>query len=174
MGKKINLEQIKKTFHNTWENGIKPEASFLLGVYGETEETIERTIQFACELNPVFAVFHVFMPYPGILMEKHFDTLPQVDLDSWDVYQLNVKNSYCEVPPERLLQLSKEAYKRFYLRPTYLLRMLTQLDKNMLSFIFSALKGANEGGIIRKLLLSNKLHGPNNDPKMGSTVKQCS
>ena len=155
MGKDITLDQVRKTFDQTWKAGIKPEASFLLGVHGDTEETIERTIRFACELNPFLATFHVFMPYPGILMEDSFDHVPNVDLDQWDVYQQNVQQSYCENSPEKLAGLAKKAYRRFYFRPTYLTRFLKSIDSNMIHFIMGAIKGRNEGGIIRNLYFKN-------------------
>jgi anaerobic magnesium-protoporphyrin IX monomethyl ester cyclase len=155
MGKDITLDQVRETLDLTWKAGIKPEASFLLGVHGDNEETIERTIRFACELNPFLATFHSFMPYPGILMEDSFDHIPYVDLDQWNVYEQKVQQSYCDVSPEKLVRLVKSAYRRFYFRPAYLMRFLKSLDSNMIQFVLGAVKGSNEGGIVRNLFFKN-------------------
>ena len=138
---------------------LHPEASFLLGVPGENETSVERTIRFARELDAFAATFHVFVPFPGIPLEKSLDGggNGNVRLDDWDVYQLNVAKSYCDIPAERLDQLSKQAYRRFYLRPRYLARMAANMcNPHMRRFAANTVLGRHEGGLVRNMVLGVK------------------
>ena len=147
MNKKVTLEEIREVVARTREAGIRPEASFLLGVPGETEETARRTIRFALELNPFLATFHVFVPFPGTLLEDRIKGLPRLDLDDWDVYHLRANRSLCDVPTERLRELAKQAYRRFYLRPGFVWNLAKAAkDPNLLRFGFKTLLGRGEKG----------------------------
>ncbi len=147
MNKKVTLEEIREVVARTWEAGIRPEASFLLGVPGETEESACRTIRFALELNPFLATFHVFVPYPGTLLENRIGKRPDLDLDQWDVYHLRANTSLCEVPTQRLRELVQKAYRGFYLRPGFAWNLVKAgNDPNLLRFGFQTLLGRGEKG----------------------------
>ncbi len=147
MNKKVTLEEIREVVGRTWEAKIRPEASFLLGVPGETEETARRTIDFALELNPFLATFHVFVPFPGTLLEDRIGELPRLDLDDWDVYHLRANRSFCRVPTDRLRELVRQAYRRFYLRPGFARNLLGAAgDPNLLRFGLKTLIGRGEKG----------------------------
>ncbi len=152
MNKSITPERVEKTFADTWAAKIKPEASFLLGVPGETEQSAERTIQFALKLKPFLATFHVFVPFPGIPMEKELKSEKGRGLDSWDVYKLNQNISYCDIPAEKLDKLCKQAYRRFYLRPSVLFNISKGLkEPSMRLYLIRLLAGYGEGGWFRKM-----------------------
>jgi radical SAM superfamily enzyme YgiQ (UPF0313 family) len=161
MDKRVTLDEIREAFDNTRRAGIHPEASFLLGVPGESEASVERTIRFARELDAFAATFHVFVPFPGIPLEKSLNGggsgNGKVCLDDWDVYRLNVAKSYCEIPAERLDQLSRRAYRRFYLRPRYLARMAASMrNPYMRRFAVDTVLGRHEGGLVRNMVLGVK------------------
>ncbi len=148
MNKKVTLEEIREVVRRTWEAGIRPEASFLLGVPGETEESALRTIRFALELNPFLATFHVFVPFPGTLLEDRIKDLPRADLDQWDVYHLRANRSFCRVPTARLQELVRQAYRRFYLRPGFVLNLIKAAgDPYLLRFGLKTLVGRGERGL---------------------------
>ncbi|MBN1342235.1 MAG: radical SAM protein [Phycisphaerae bacterium] len=157
MKKQVTLDEIREVFRHTKACGIKPEASFLLGVPGETEESVERTIRFAIELDPFLATFHVFVPFPGIPMSADLSTIADNALDDWDVYQLSGGRSYCHVPADRLDDLSRKAYRRFYLRGRSLLRMGLELrHPAMRKFLASLIAGRYEGSWFWRMLLSRR------------------
>ncbi len=171
MNKKAALEDIRETFRRTREAGIKPEASFLLGVPGETEESAENTIRFAMEIKPFVATFHVFLPYPGIPLESRMKKEDAQHLDDWDVYQLRVGKSYCDIPPERLEALSKIAYRRFYLRASKIVELIfcALREPTMRGYAFRILAGKNEGSWLRKMLVGRRRLGK--DP--GAKRREC-
>jgi len=65
MQKGVQLEQIRDTFRYCHEVGINTHAHFMLGCPGETQETIQKTVDLAKEIDPTTATFGVMTPYPG-------------------------------------------------------------------------------------------------------------
>jgi hypothetical protein len=90
-------------------------------------------------------------------MESQIEAITSESLDDWDVYQLRVGKSYCDMPAERLEALSKEAYRKFYLRAGKIAGLLYSLkEPAMRAYIFQLAAGRNEGGWLRKMLMGRK------------------
>ncbi|HIE51069.1 MAG TPA: radical SAM protein [Armatimonadetes bacterium] len=64
-GKRLSLKTVEKTVKITKELGIKVHLTFTLGLPGETEETIRRTINYALKLDPDSVQFSLTTPFPG-------------------------------------------------------------------------------------------------------------
>ena len=62
--KKITREKIREAAKLTKDAGIKSLASFIIGLPGETKETLKESVNFANELGPHYA-FHLLAPFPG-------------------------------------------------------------------------------------------------------------
>jgi radical SAM superfamily enzyme YgiQ (UPF0313 family) len=65
IGKGIQLEQIRQAVHWTQEAGIEAKGYFMLGLPGDTEETMEQTIDLAADLDLDEAMFSLTTPFPG-------------------------------------------------------------------------------------------------------------
>nr|MBC8263824.1 radical SAM protein [Anaerolineales bacterium] len=63
--KSLNLNRVKETVRITKDLGVKVHLTFTLGLPGETEETIQRTLDFATEVDPDSMQFSIATPYPG-------------------------------------------------------------------------------------------------------------
>ena len=111
--------------------GIMNWGYFIIGLPGETEETIRQTIDFAKKLPLDIALFHVAAPYPGTpfffeVVENNWfrpgTRWEQVDMDKGTVLD------YPNLPAERLLYWQKRAFREWALRPgpafTYLKMLL--------------------------------------------------
>ena len=111
--------------------GIMNWGYFIIGLPGETEDTIKETIAFAKKLPLDIALFHVAAPYPGtpfffeVVENKWFrpgTRWEQVDMDKGTVLD------YPDLPAEKLLYWQKRAFREWAFRPgpmfTYL-KMLT-------------------------------------------------
>ena len=69
--KKGMLIDVAKRFtRDCHELGIKIHGTFILGLPGETKETIEQTIKFATEINPHTMQVSLAAPYPGTFLHK--------------------------------------------------------------------------------------------------------
>ena len=93
---------------------------FIIGLTGETEDTIKQTIQFAKKLPLDIALFHIAAPYPGTpfffeVIEKNWfrpgTRWEQVDMDKETVLD------YPNLPAEKLMYWQKRAFREWALRP---------------------------------------------------------
>ncbi len=116
----------------TWarQAGIKNWGYFIIGLPGETEETIRETIDFAKKLPLDIALFHVAAPYPGtpfffeVVKEGWFRAgtrWEQVDMDKGTVLD------YPNLSAERLLYWQKRAFREWALRPGPIMTYLKML-----------------------------------------------
>ena len=95
------------------ELGIPTHCAFILGLPGENEQSIQRTIAFAKEINPHSAQFNLFAPYPGTTAWQSLAAKPTLDAFLRSS-QHDTGESYCEVPIKRLRQLRSEAYRSLH------------------------------------------------------------
>ena len=100
--------------------GIVIHGTFILGLPGETEETIEETIEYAKEINPHTIQVSLAAPYPGTFLYKQavennwFDGGDHLLTDGGtQIAQL----SYPHLPAALIFDKVEEFYKRFYFRP---------------------------------------------------------
>ncbi len=100
--------------------GIKNWGYFIIGLPGETEETIRQTIDFAKKLPLDIALFHVAAPYPGTpfffeVVENNWfrpgTRWENVDMDRGTVLD------YPNLSAERLLYWQKRAFREWAFRP---------------------------------------------------------
>jgi radical SAM superfamily enzyme YgiQ (UPF0313 family) len=66
--KRSNLAKVRDAMRMTQEVGITALASFIIGLPGETEETLRQTVEFGRSLHDEFGSlygFHVLAPFPG-------------------------------------------------------------------------------------------------------------
>lgn len=135
--------------------GIMNWGYFIIGLPGETEDTIRQTIDFAKKLPLDIALFHVAAPYPGtpfffeVVQNGWFrpgTRWEQVDMDKGTVLD------YPNLPAERLLYWQKQAFREWALRPgpaiTYAKMLLTDWNtmKTALNVGFQHLRWILRGG----------------------------
>jgi hopanoid biosynthesis associated radical SAM protein HpnJ len=102
--------------------GIVIHGTFILGLPGETRETIESTIEFAKEINPHTIQVSLAAPYPGTALYK------QAIENGWlkENEAVNLVNdqgvqlaaiSYPHLSKEEIFHSMEVFYRRFYFRP---------------------------------------------------------
>ena len=138
--KKMTVEQMKEKVKLVKRVGIAIRGSFMIGLPGETPEKARQTIQFAIDLDPDYAQFTITTPYPGTELWKtaeQFGTLDRSqNFTDWNEWQpVFVPNGYKS--GQELLDIHKEAFRRFYRRPKYMakramkIRSFAELKKNL-------------------------------------------
>lgn len=91
--KRSSLDKVKEAMRMTQEVGISALASFIIGLPGETEETLRKTVEFANELHQEFGSlygFHILAPFPGTEVRdkaKHYGL--EILTDDWTQYDAN-------------------------------------------------------------------------------------
>lgn len=128
MGKKITLNDVRRTVKVFKKAKIRIYNYFVIGLPWETEETVEETIKFAIELNSDFISFYTATPLPG---SRFYDYAVEHNLFDKETsfenaYYYPAVNTH-HLSRERVFELHKSAIKRFYLRPLYILKMLSRI-----------------------------------------------
>lgn len=128
IGKKITLDEIRNTVKVLKKNKIKIYNYFVIGLPWETEKTVEETIKFAIELDSNFISFYTAAPLPGTRFFAYamMNKLVTENLDFNNAYYVPTVRSH-ELSKERIFELHKQAVKRFYLRPKFILKTLLGL-----------------------------------------------
>lgn len=129
--KKIDHDTIRQAFKNAKKVGLETIGFFIIGLPGETEETMERTIQFACELDPLIANFSMMTPYPGTKVYEIAKRQGRLLLNDWEDYVFfdgRARYEVGDMTAEVVERKWKEAYRRFYLRPHRIALTLTRKD----------------------------------------------
>jgi len=134
--KGTTVEQIERVFKWAHEVGINTHAHVMIGNPGDTSDTIKETVRMLLKFDPTTATFGVNTPYPGTeLFERVKKTHPEIgDGTQADLSSLHVEGllteTYCQIPKNRLGKLQRYAYRRFYLRPFYVLKWFGRI-RNM-------------------------------------------
>jgi radical SAM superfamily enzyme YgiQ (UPF0313 family) len=123
----------------TWARnaGIKNWGYFIIGLPGETLETIRETIDFSKTLPLELAIFHIAAPYPGtpfffeVVKNGWFrpgTQWEQVDMDKDTVLQ------YDNLSAEDLMYWQRRAFREWALRPGPLMTYLKMLTSDPHTF----------------------------------------
>jgi hopanoid biosynthesis associated radical SAM protein HpnJ len=119
--KKGMLVDVAKRFaKDCRELGIVTHGTFILGLPGETKETIEETIRFAIEINPHTLQVSLAAPYPGTFLykqalENNWFAHENADMLSERGVQL-ASLSYPHLSHTEIFQSVDAFYRRFYFR----------------------------------------------------------
>lgn len=129
--KKIDHDTIRQAFKNAKAVGLETIGFFIIGLPGETEESMERTIRFACEVDPLIANFSMMTPYPGTQVYEIARRQGRILVKDWEDYVFfdgRARYEMGDMTAEMIERKWKEAYRRFYLRPHRILMTLTRKD----------------------------------------------
>jgi radical SAM superfamily enzyme YgiQ (UPF0313 family) len=117
---------------------------FVFGLPGETERTIETTIEFALELGLHTVQFSGAVPYPGT---RYFDYCKEQGLlraDRWDAWLEDGEQAavidYPGLSKDTIKEAIDRGLKRFYFRPAYMINFLLQTRSR--SDLYRKLRGA--------------------------------
>jgi anaerobic magnesium-protoporphyrin IX monomethyl ester cyclase len=103
--------------------GIVTAAFYVLGFLQDDWSSIAATIDYATDLGSTFAQFKMLTPYPGTPMFKQIEPLlTETDWELFDGFTPTFKHP--NLTNHELKFLLGAAYKRFYMRPSYLANFL--------------------------------------------------
>ncbi|MBI3034908.1 radical SAM protein, partial [Candidatus Woesearchaeota archaeon] len=131
MKKKMTVEQMANQVRLVKKAGIEIRGSFMVGLPGETPQKALQTIQFAIELDPDYAQFTITTPYPGTELWNTAEKWGTLNKDFRNLNNFNewqpvfVPNGYKDA--KELLDIHKEAFRRFYMRPKFILRRIAKI-----------------------------------------------
>jgi hopanoid biosynthesis associated radical SAM protein HpnJ len=129
--KKGLLVEVAKRFSKDCHAlGIIVHGTFILGLPGETRETIQETLAFAKEVNPRTLQVSLAAPYPGTFLYKQAKEngwfASDVDLLTDDGTQIAPLN-YPHLGHTEIFESVEEFYKKFYFRPSKIAEIVGEM-----------------------------------------------
>jgi hopanoid biosynthesis associated radical SAM protein HpnJ len=166
-GDQTILDNIKKGMRVEWARrfsedchrlGVKIHGCFIVGLPGETDETIQGSIHFAREVNPQTIQVSVAAAYPGTFLHR------QAQENGWLLGNGNGNGgrlvsdegaqissiAYPHLSSEEIFAAVGEFYRKFYLRP----RKMMQLGGEMLTSWHETKRRLREGVEFARFLTS--------------------
>ena len=123
MMKRLDGEKIRTALKNMRAAGIRSFGFFILGYPGDNVASLDRTIEYAVELDPDFANFYPAVPYPGTELyakAKRDGLLASEDWARMEYSYYLLRGNGLDEPT--VMAAINRARRRFYLRPSYLVR----------------------------------------------------
>ena len=142
VSKGISPEQSIQAVNLAKKAGLRVSGHFILGLPGDTYQSIKETIHFALGLDLDMAQFYCATPFPGALL--YDQAIKQGWIRSDLLEDIGQNNAVLNLPgldPARVNRFKSRAYKKFYLRPKQIVRTLSMVQPGMrIGFLREAIK----------------------------------
>ena len=130
--KGLRTDIARKFTENCRKLGIKVHGTFILGLPGETKETIAKTIEYAKEINPNTIQVSLAAPYPGTFLYKQaiengwLEVNKAVNLVDDRGVQI-AQISYPHLSTEEIFHGVETFYRSFYFRPSKIWEIVKEM-----------------------------------------------
>jgi hopanoid biosynthesis associated radical SAM protein HpnJ len=159
--KGIKLEVARKFMENCRKLGITVHGTFIIGLPNESQETIEETIRFACEVSPHTIQVSIAAPYPGTELYRQAQangwfTNNNQNLIATSGIQLSTLE-YPNLSTKQIEDAVEKMYRQFYFRPQAIIPIVKEMlgDPQMLvrrlregKEFFAYLKERHQGAVV--------------------------
>jgi anaerobic magnesium-protoporphyrin IX monomethyl ester cyclase len=138
MQKNLKIDKVRKIVDFIASQGVMVHGAFMLGFPSETEDEMNETIEWAATSSFHTAAFFRVIPFKGTKLfsqvEEAGHPLP-TDWSAYEPYKSEINLS--AVPEERIFELRKKAYRRFYWNPKRLYRIFSLIPqkRNMIPYL---------------------------------------
>jgi hopanoid biosynthesis associated radical SAM protein HpnJ len=130
--KGIKLEVARKFMENCHKLGITVHGTFIIGLPNESQQTIEETIRFACDVSPHTIQVSIAAPYPGTELYRQAQTNGWFS-DNSLVASSGIQMSTLQYPNLSGAQIEdavEQMYRRFYFRPKAIIPIVGEMLTN--------------------------------------------
>lgn len=145
--KNFTVDDVKRAVLMMDAAGIEVDGMFMLGLPGESKEQIEETIRLATSIPIRYAIFNLFVPYPGSELYDILSSENKIRFTQWSDF--TSYGGYSGSDPvytpdnftiHELIKLQKTAMRRFYLRPRFIWSEICRAKPNKVMAYLSGLK----------------------------------
>jgi hopanoid biosynthesis associated radical SAM protein HpnJ len=136
--KGIHLQGAREFAGSAKTLGIPIHGTFILGLPGETSETIEETIRFAQEVDPYSIQVSLVAPYPGTELYRQAQEQGWLVKTEDCMVQEGIQDaslSYDGLSNSEIFEAVDRFYRRFYLRPKPVFRILKDMLRDRHLFV---------------------------------------
>jgi radical SAM superfamily enzyme YgiQ (UPF0313 family) len=128
--KGLLVDVARKFAKDCHELGILVHGTFILGLPGETRETIQETLDFAKEVNPRTLQVSLAAPYPGTFLYNQAKEngwfASDIDLLTEDGTQI-APLDYPDLGHAEIFDSVESFYKKFYMRPSKIAEIVGEM-----------------------------------------------
>jgi hopanoid biosynthesis associated radical SAM protein HpnJ len=127
--KGVSVERARRFTRDCHDIGILIHGTFIVGLPGETKDTIEETIRFAQEMQPETLQVSLASPYPGtamydwVIQNKYLNVDSLVDETGYQKCTV----SYPEISAEDIFDSVEKFYRRYYFSRRYIWKSLKKM-----------------------------------------------
>lgn len=152
--KGMRIEVARKFSKDCHELGIAIHGTFILGLPGETKETIEETIRFAIETNPHTLQVSLAAPYPGTHLfeqaakEGWLDTANTEYVDAHGVQIAPL--AYPHLSHTEIFDSVETFYRRFYFRAPKIASICGEMIRDRQMLVRRLREGVEFFGFLRE------------------------
>jgi anaerobic magnesium-protoporphyrin IX monomethyl ester cyclase len=120
------LEDVRRAVKLARHAKIQTMGHFIFGLPGETRETAEQTIRFMLDLGLDYMQCYCAVPYPKTELGELARTQGWVRAEKWSDYDFGGNSILhtTSMKPEDVDRFRREAFRRFYFRPSYIARKI--------------------------------------------------
>jgi radical SAM superfamily enzyme YgiQ (UPF0313 family) len=151
--KGLRVDVAKRFAKDCHELGILVHGTFILGLPGETRETIQETLEFAKEVNPRTLQVSLAAPYPGTFLYNQAKEngwfAEDVDLLTDDGTQIAPLN-YPNLGHTEIFDSVEDFYKKFYFRPSKIAELVCEMLTSRDMFVRRLREGMEFFEFLRK------------------------
>jgi hopanoid biosynthesis associated radical SAM protein HpnJ len=158
--KGVRLDIARRFSRDARELGITIHGTFILGLPGETPETIRETIRYACEIEPETIQVSLAAPYPGTELYRQAQEQGWLRTESGELIDdhgiQTAALDYPDLSSTMIFNSLDEFYRKFYFRP----RKMFSLFGGMLRDPHLMKRRLREGVEFFKFLGERKTNAP--------------
>jgi hopanoid biosynthesis associated radical SAM protein HpnJ len=152
--KGMRIEVAKQFTKDCHELGIAIHGTFILGLPGETRETIEETIRFAIETNPHTLQVSLAAPYPGTFLYEQAARegwLDTANTDYVDAHGVQIAPlAYEHLTHTEIFNSVETFYKRFYFRAPKIASICGEMIRDRQMLVRRLREGVEFFGFLRE------------------------
>ena len=131
ISKGVKLEDIRQCAKWCHELGILFYGLAIIGLPGETKETVEESVKFMKEIDPFYTQFCFATPFPNTDIYKYYKDNEYLLSQDWSKYFPLAEKPVARteaLAADDLKKLRRYAYSKMLFRPLYLLKQLRLFD----------------------------------------------
>lgn len=120
MRKGVRVEQARQAVLETWDAGILPVGYLMIGMFSETRETVEETVQF-CNETGLVSGFSYATPFPGTELYAQAVEREMIEpgdaerlLERWGAWSDEILVNLTDMPDDELKAIKRNAQRRIF------------------------------------------------------------
>ena len=128
--KSISIDSQMEKIRTIEKLNIQVVTMYIIGMIGDTKQTVKNTIKYAKKLNTYISQFSIFTPYPGTPVYKEYRD--KINLHKYeDFNQYNLVFNHPSFDNKSARSLLDKAYENYYLRPRWIIKFIISNIRNI-------------------------------------------